>query len=226
MFGVTLLDCGEFTLSVTANKWVSCAFSGCGMITHDNGAELRMSSIAAAIGTGIELIDPPTNPEFREVSLQNNPVGIRISSNGTYDLRAISFAGNDIDIEVVAPFASGQSVDINILEDGDTPVVVNNGAATVNVTVSASHTLTGLQQNTEVTYVDTSDGTTVLYHVENVDSSGETEYNYNAASPKTADILIHHVNYVPILLTNISLGAAGGEIPIIQQIDRVYENQT
>jgi hypothetical protein len=225
-YGCTFLDSGQTELTITAAKFVGCAWAACEMVTHDNGAEVRDGSIGDAVGTGIELVDPPTDPEFRDMLIQNCPVGIRLASNGDFDLRGIQFAGNDYDIEITAAWASGESVDISVLEDGDSPTIVNSGGADYTVTVLATHTLTGLQQNTEVTYVDTSDGTTVLYHVEDVDSTGETTYNYNAAVEKTADILIHHVDYVPIIIENVVLGSGGGSIPVTQQIDRVYENPT
>ena len=94
---------------------------------------------------------------------------------------------------------------------------------TTNITVSASHKLTGMKQYSEVTYVES--GTeTVLFHVENVDETGETVYEYNATVEKTVDIHIHHVEYVPVLLESVQLTSVGGSIPITQRIDRVYSN--
>jgi len=61
-------------------------------------------------------------------------------------------------------------------------------------------------------------------HVESVGADGESTFTYNAVTPMTVDILIHHLNYVPILIEGVYLGPAGGEIPITQYWDRVYSN--
>jgi hypothetical protein len=105
---------------------------------------------------------------------------------------------------------------------------VATGGGVVTFITAASHFLTGMQLNTEVTYMVVDSSSDVLFHVENVDSSGETQYDYDAGSsgPGAADILIHHVDYVPILLENVTLDAGGGSIPITQRFDRIYSNPT
>ena len=83
---------------------------------------------------------------------------------------------------------------------------------------TVTHKLTGLVANTEVTYVKVSDGS-VVYHVEDVTASGETNYSYIYAGNVVVDILIHHECYEFIAIENVTLGNTNGEIPVQQRKD-------
>jgi len=157
-----------------------------------------------------------TSHKVKNSNFINNYYAVEIDIAGDYTFDGLEFLGNTTDINNT----SGGTVNISST-NADNPPTTYTGDT--NITASASHKLTGLKENSEVTYVET--GTeNVLFHVENVDETGITEYAYNAAIEKTADIHIHHVNYVPIIIPSVTLTAAGGSIPITQNVDRVYHN--
>jgi hypothetical protein len=83
--------------------------------------------------------------------------------------------------------------------------------------VQYAHTLTGLRPNTEVTYMQ---GTTEIFHVENVTASGETSYSYIYAGDVTVDILIHHECYEFIALEDVVLSNENASIPVQQRKDK------
>jgi len=157
-----------------------------------------------------------TSHKVKNSNFINNYYAIEIAIAGDYTLDGLEFLGNTTDINNT----SGGTVNISSV-NADNPPTTYTGDT--NITASASHKLTGVKENSEVTYVET--GTeNVLFHVENVDGTGITEYAYNAAIEKTVDIHIHHINYVPIIISSVTLTATGGSIPITQNVDRVYFN--
>lgn len=83
--------------------------------------------------------------------------------------------------------------------------------------VQYAHTLTGLKPNTEVTYMQ---GSTEIFHVENVTASGETSYSYIYAGDVTVDILIHHECYEFIALEDVVLSNENASVPVQQRKDK------
>jgi len=119
--------------------------------------------------------------------------------------------------------------------NGKGVIVVNSGGAMVEYftddaggtwtpPVSYTHTLIGLEQNSEVTYVLTSDGTTVVFHVEDVsvsDGAGKYKTTYTHFGGESVDILIHHLDYQPDIscVYGITLPSSDATIKITQFAD-------
>lgn len=81
--------------------------------------------------------------------------------------------------------------------------------------------LTNLRIGSEIG-IYTSGSMTEVYHLE---SSGSTAtYNYDWTGDQNVYVNIHHVDYVPITIENITLGSSDQTIPISQQFDRNYDN--
>lgn len=82
--------------------------------------------------------------------------------------------------------------------------------------VQYAHTLTGLRPGTEVTYMQ---GSTEIFHVEDVTASGETSYSYIYAGDVTVDILIHHECYEFIAIEDVVLSNENASVPVQQRKD-------
>jgi hypothetical protein len=82
-------------------------------------------------------------------------------------------------------------------------------------------TLSGLKTNSEVRIFNAGT-TTELAFVEDSGMSFSWQYDYSLYS--AVDIVIHHLSYEYILLTNISLPTSGVTIPIQQRVDRQFLN--
>jgi hypothetical protein len=98
----------------------------------------------------------------------------------------------------------------------------NNTSTDYNYAYStAALTLTGLKTNSEVRVYRSSD----MFELGGTESSGTTfTLNYDYYSDTNAYIVIHSLDYIPIRLENITLGASNQTIPIQQQRDRQYLN--
>ena len=154
--------------------------------------------------------------DLRFSSFSDNPRAILHTDTGTFDYVGLTFSGNTFDIRN----DSGGLVTIN-LSQSTTPTFENVGSSTTVVQVSATHSLTNLEPGSRVTYVET--GTNdELFQVADVGMSGVTEYNYT--EPVTVDIMIHHIEFVPILFVGVELTGVDATIPIFQAPDRVYSN--
>jgi hypothetical protein len=115
---------------------------------------------------------------------------------------------------------SGKSITINVT--GDIPTVRNGNGSSTTVNNNVTHTLTDMQENTEVTYVRDSDSAE-LFHLENVTVSGTTSYVYNYVSDVAVTILVFHQDYEPIKIPT-TLTDSDQSIPISQVFDRSYDN--
>lgn len=95
---------------------------------------------------------------------------------------------------------------------------------------SYEHILTGLELNTEITYVDA--GTAdELFHVENAsvsDGDGKYKTTYTHLGIDDVDILIHHVDYKPDIsnIYGLTLPSADASVKIKMFDDENYYNPT
>jgi len=94
---------------------------------------------------------------------------------------------------------------------------------TVTFTASYDHVLTGMAENTEVTYVRQSDGVAV-FHVEDVSATGTTTYTHSGG--ELVDILIFHIDYTPELsnILDLTLPNSDASAGITQFSDDFYLN--
>ena len=93
--------------------------------------------------------------------------------------------------------------------------------------VTYTHTLNNIQENTEITYVTFGSPRTELFHVEDVDGTGITEFTYSGLVAGTeVDILVHHINYQPDVscIYNFTLPASNASAQIQQFVDDNYFN--
>jgi hypothetical protein len=202
----------------TSKEVLDTVFTASGLVKIE---ETRVEQCQFISADDIAVRIDDTNFKMTDSIFINNPRAIEFTVPGSFTFEAIKCYGNIYD------FRNSSGGTITIYADSecvlDASKQENPYGGTVDVILSAIHKLSGLKEGSEVTYVDTSTGE-VVFHVEDVDASGETTYSYNASVPRTVDILIHHVNYVPIVIPSVYLGAGGGSIPVTQYWDRVYAN--
>ena len=122
---------------------------------------------------------------------------------------------------------SGGAVTINI-DGGDTPTYRNGVDASTNIIAEYTHTVTGLESGTEVTYVTA--GTSIeLFHVENAatgDGDGKYQVTYTHSGGASVDILIHHVDYKPDIsnIIGITLPNVNTIVKVTMFYDENYYN--
>lgn len=128
--GVVIDGMNTMTWTQTNAKIVSCLIVNTGAITLDSGAEIRDSTISdstAASGTGAIIFGAaPTDPEFRDMIIQNCIHALEWETNGanTLDLRNIKFSNNTADLRF--NHTTGL-LTVNVLEKGDTPSTSDGG---------------------------------------------------------------------------------------------------
>lgn len=217
---------GEFVLraGVTAT---GCTWRSCDKLTQ-NGATLAGCAISGATtgdGEAFIISDDPGLISGCAFTFSDGHA-IEITTPGEYGMAGDVFSGYGADESNDAAIYnnSGGYVKLNISGGGNVPTVRNGGGASTDVVVTVVHKLTGMEQYSEVTYVRVSDSQ-VLFNVGDVDETGETEFSYGADKVGTVvDILIFHVEYLPVVIADYTLPATDVSIPISQVFDRVYEN--
>ncbi len=146
---VSVAMAGDVRLEDAVVEMIGCTLTQMGSVRVRNGAFLKKTlitdSIVPAKHAAVDLGDTnPTTDTFRDVTIQNCSKGILLkgTSTGTtaYDLRNIQFASNGSDVRV--DFPAGATIDISILELGDTPSIDNVNSSTVNVLASVPLTIT------------------------------------------------------------------------------------
>ena len=136
----------------------------------------------------------------------------------TYNLRNIQFAGNTNDIRV--DFPAGATIEINILDSGDTPSIDNVNGSTVNVNADTQITLTGLVNDTEISVFDSGDGSEIA-HIEDVVGNA---FAFTDVAANVVDIFIHKEDYYRADILNFTIPASDASIPIQQRFDPNYQN--
>ena len=122
---------------------------------------------------------------------------------------------------------SGGSVTINI--DGGSGVsAISIRGGNVTLVANYSFTVTGLEQNTEVTIV-TAGTSTVLHHTENAttsDGDGKYQITYSHGGGASVDVLIHHISYKPDIsnIYGLTLPGYNSSAKVSMFADENYEN--
>lgn len=221
--------------------------SGAGLVDLHAGADVQNCSFADCLQ-----IDPSTATfEFNTISGYTGSEGGALLWPGGTTVANCTFTNNLKSIEITQTTAqtydnlqftdedntTKQSTHLN---NGGTSITVNKnngsnpqyytatGGGTVTFSASFTHTLTNLEQNTEVTYV-TSGTNTELYHVENAstsDGNGKYKTVYTHGGGASVDIFIHHPSYLPDIsnIYGLTLPNASVEQKVQMFLDGNYEN--
>ena len=188
------------------------SFNGCGQIDPGKTLFKNNSIINTTSSGGALLIDSDGTSNLSDLSFTSGGTGhgVLITVSGTYSFINFTYSNyantnGSTGNEVIYNNSGGQ-ITINV-SGGDTPTYRNGIGASTVISAAYTHTITGLELNTEVTYV-TASTSTELFHVENASvSDGDGKYKtvYTHGGGATVDVLIHHVDYKPDISNIISI---------------------
>lgn len=181
------------------HKLYSAGFAGCSQVVTDaisGSPVIRNCTFAETAGLSGALYWNE-DMDIEDCQFIANTIGpaiqMPISGGSPYDYTNLTFDGNTYDV-----FASTDALTVNKLGTSD-PSSYHVDGEIVTFTASYSHTLVGLELNTEVTYALTGDRT-VVFHVENTstpDGLGKYKTSYTHGGTETVDVLVHHLDYQP-----------------------------
>lgn len=219
LYGCTFRGASQVRLPAWSDSYVregrQVAFEDCGEVDADTFS-LATCNFIDSPGAACLLLD---GHRVKQSSFVACSIGTRHSAPGiaSYDYDALQFSGCTYDVRN----DSGAPITVQ-KQNGSNPASYDPGGSGVTFTASYQHRLTGLVNGSEVTYIRASDGE-VLFHVEQV-AGNETIFTH--AGGETVDILIHHINYQPLLsdIYGLALPSSNVEVKIQQFNDDVYRN--
>lgn len=233
MTGCVFTDMSTFIFQSNA-ALDTVTFRRCGQITQ-GGADFDdclITNSTAAVSMVVSDLNALTGNTF-ESDGSNHAVNlgtISTTQSLTWNNTLVDYAatnGSTGNEAILVSVDTGITLTINV-SGGTTPTYYNTGAGTVTVVSSFDHTITGLELNTEVTYV-TSGTTTELYHVEQAtvsDGDGKYKITYSHGGGASVDVLIHHKDYKPDIsnIYGITLPSAASFVKVKMFPDENYEN--
>ena len=201
--GTTLIDCTQMV---------------------QNGATLDgVTVLNANTADGVAFLESD-NPALISDSEFNFSDGhaIEITTPGTYSFSGNTFIGYGADATNDAAIYnnSGGAVTLNIVGGGGTPTIRNGAGATTTVNNATTYTVTGLDNDSLVTFVRTSDDTVLS---QGNPTLGSYTYSYNYVSDVAVDILIADLDKRFVEFSD-TLIASNKSVPITQRADVVYSN--
>ena len=141
-YGCSFSGSSTWSIDDNAVEIISCVFSDCDTITMTGGASgptLLSNFFSSAPGPQAQVVFTsgvtPSDGQFDFNSFVNmNWFAIEVPSATTaFDLRGLSFAGNGTNRDILLSHTTGD-VQLNVLENGDTPQVTNGATITVTMT--------------------------------------------------------------------------------------------
>lgn len=200
-----------------------CSFEKCGQVIPDDAVTVDCFFINTTDTDAALLWNENINIQDCSFIANTTGAGIEMSSAaGTpYTYNGLTFSGNTYDVLN----SSGSAITVNKTNDSNP---TSYEGTTVTFSASFNHIITGLEQNTEVTYV-TAGTSTELYHVENAsvsDGDGKYKTTYSHGGGASVDILIHHVSYKPDIsnIIGITLPSSEATVKIQMFSDENYFN--
>lgn len=224
--------------NITLTSAATCngATLECELLTQSS-ADIKNCSIFTTTASQVACLQDPTfgttidlnNCDFVQAGSGH---AIEITSTGTHTFTGLRFSGYGANTTNSAAIYnnSGGAVTIQIAGGGLVSETTYRNGTGASTTVSATfnHTLEGLEQNTEVTYV-TAGTSTELYHVENAttsDGNGKYKTTYTHDGTATVDILIHHISYAPDIsnIYGLALPSSDAIVKVQMFLDDNYLN--
>ena len=228
--GCSFTDMGTFIFQALSTI-SSTTFRRCGLVTQGGGDfdDNIFAESPAAVALLVSNLDNIDGCSFASDGTGHAMELTSAHAGNSYTLTGCTYTGYGLDdtTDAVIYNNSGGAVTINI-DGGDTPTVLNGSGASTTIVAEYTFTVTGLELNTEVTFV-TAGTTTVLYNVENAstsDGDGKYQVTYTHGGGETVDILIHHINYKPDIsnIYGLSLPSVNASAKVAMFVDENYEN--
>ena len=217
---------------------VSTVFRRCDLITQGGGT-FTSCTIDASIVVVALLSDNPSLLSYNNFIQGGSGHAIQCDTVGTYTwsgntdsgytgTRGTNLVSDSGSTDAMFYNNSGGLITLNVSNGADSPSVRNGTGATTQINATFTHTITGLELNTEVTYV-TAGTATVLYTVENAsasDGDGKYQVTYSHGGGETVDILIHHVDYKPDIsnIYGVTLPSSTASAKVAMFLDENYNN--
>ncbi len=211
-------------------------FRRCGQITQGEATftDCIFDKIVSAVSVAVDSLVDISGCTFisdgsnHAVNLGN----ISSTQSMTWNNTLVNYAtsnGSTGNEAILVDVDNGVTLTINA-SGGTFPYYYNTGSGTVTVSASYDHIITGLELNTEVTYVTTGTSTE-LYHVESAttsDGDGKYKTTYSHSGGANVDVLIHHKDYKPDInnIINITLPSAEATVKVQMFSDENYYNPT
>jgi hypothetical protein len=202
-------------------------FNDCKQINPSTSI-FNSNTISNSTTTSGALLFPSSDGAISDLTFINCDNGVEYdsssdSSSPSFDNFVFDDVGGNYDVNNT----SGSSVSI-AKTNGANPNSYNPAGSPVTFTASFNHVITGLELNTEITYV-TAGTSTQLFHVENAsvsDGDGKYKTTYGHGGGASVDILIHHVDFQPDISNIIGITLPNAEATVKVQMfeDLNYNN--
>jgi hypothetical protein len=231
ILGATFIHANEILVNNVSASIVSTQFIDCNLLSHsqDSSGFLRNSVIDANTVAGDAFLQTDGIGSIKFGSFEySDGHAIRLLPEITTPV-TYSFEGNTFtnyladDTSGSALFNdAGGEVLINVV-DGISPTVRDGFDSTTDIQNPIVLTLTGIVSGSEVRFLSSSQ--TPPVELAGTDESGPTfVFNYTYAAGFFVDIVIFHISYEYLRISNLELSSGDTSIPIQQGIDRVYLN--
>lgn len=141
-YGCSFVGSGPLSINDNAVEMISCVLANCDTIEMTGGATgptLLSNFFSGAPGPRAQIVftsgTTPSNGQFDFNTFANMSwFAIEIPSATTqFDLRGVKFSGNGTNRDVLLSHTTGD-IQLNVLENGDTPGVTNGATITVTMT--------------------------------------------------------------------------------------------
>jgi hypothetical protein len=220
---------------------IGCSFSRGGTMKFRDAQNIKNSVFTDCLEITTQVSPEPT-AYFQDNTISNytGSSGALIYGGGT-DIKNLVFINNDVGIYTTT--SSDFTMDNFVFDDvsgkydiwsvvnaitvtktnGSNPNSYDPAGEIVTFTAAFNHIITGMVENTEVTYVKQSDSS-VLFHVEDVTATGTTTYVH--AGGDLVDIMIFHVDKLPEVsnVYDLTLPNGNASIQVAQYPDPNYLN--
>jgi hypothetical protein len=231
---MTFRNCSA--LDITGCNINNTVFQSCATITS-SGATLTQNIFASTTGTNALTVESVADMDKIETTrFWNNSVAIKITTAGTYNLDALTFSGNTVDIEN----ASTGLVTIRNRNGSDATTSTNTNGGTTAIVEPFIFEISNIIDNTEVRILKQSDlselagaeivgsspsGVSNATLGTDLDNAGRFtlsyEYDYTVDIP--VFVVIYNTEYKALRIPYILKGA-DSVLQAAQQLDRQYAN--
>ncbi|MHA2065416.1 MAG: hypothetical protein ACXABY_13655, partial [Candidatus Thorarchaeota archaeon] len=224
LYGCTFIHGGDFQLDNSAVECISTAFIDCTSARTDNALVLRCNVVDANTADGVAFIttDDITDIRFTQFEFSDGhaielttPIVTDQTSKGN---KFIAYGASGTNDAAVYNNAAGV-IEIAVTSLGDGPTTRQGAGAATIVVNNIQITLTDVQSGSEVRVYDVDDSSEIA----GVEDSGET-FIFSDAAANIVDIVIHHVNYEHLRISDFTIPAGDTVFPIAQRFDRTYDN--
>lgn len=218
----------------TSQEFIGCTLTGSGTFTPAGALVYNSRIVSSTATAAMEVTSTTDMGNIANSTFSGNTRAIKLTTAGTYTFDNLQFSSNTYDVEN----ASTGAIIINASNGSNVSTFINTNGGSTTINNTKTYVVTNIEPDTEIRIFQQSDlselggadivgptpsGVNNVVVASDPNNAGKYQvtYSYSYSGDIPIYVVAHSLTFQWLRISSI-LGATGGSLQIVQQIDRQY----